>query len=133
MKKAYAPLLLAAGLLGCRHDADSPSPDALPGTWRLTNLTCYCAPAPLPNEVLVLEATQHFRIYLNGAMQAEGTYSIVLGSTCGSTTSRPVLRFAPSSSSVAISPGTYTVQDGVLVIDQGGPCDAPVKTYRRQY
>ncbi|WP_223649232.1 hypothetical protein [Hymenobacter psoromatis] len=58
-KLLYASLLLAASLGSCRHDSDSPAPaDGLAGSWRLTNMMCYCAYDPKVVEILILSSDQ---------------------------------------------------------------------------
>jgi hypothetical protein len=133
-KTTYFPFLLAAGLAGCRHDADLPSPDNLIGTWRLTNLACYCVPAPTPDETITFQASGRFELIRQGALAAEGTYSLSRGRACGETADRDQLRFTVTTAGAYAPTGAYTVQNQALVIDQRNKCvsDGPVYTYTRQ-
>lgn len=132
MKKLL--LLLAASLAGCTHDADSPGPATLVGTWRLTDRMCYCAAAPLPDETITFTTDQRFRLLRNGTLAAEGTYALSRGPACGETTDRDQLRLVATTAGAYVPTGAYTVQSQTLVIDQTNKCvsDGPVYTYTRQ-
>ncbi|GAA4504463.1 hypothetical protein GCM10023172_30700 [Hymenobacter ginsengisoli] len=67
----------------------------------------------------------------DGKVDAAGTYAFSTRATCGGTGSLPLLVFTNTATSMLLSPATYSLNNGTLVIDHGGPCDAPVKTYRR--
>ncbi|AMR26808.1 hypothetical protein A0257_06575 [Hymenobacter psoromatis] len=133
-KLLYTSLLLAASLSGCRHDSDSPAPsDELAGTWRLTNVQCYCpAGQPVPNEVLTLDAGQHFQLFRNGALAAEGSYATSQGPSCSASVSVPLITLTASVPSVYVPKGAYSIQNNMLVIDQCSAADGPKYTYQRQ-
>ncbi len=135
-KLLYLTAFAASSLVGCRHDSDSPAPalsDDLAGSWRLTTLQCYCpASQPLPNEVLKLDASQHFQLFRNGTLAAEGTYATGQGPSCSASNIVPVITLTASSSTVYVPKGAYTVENNVLVIDQCSAADGPRYTYQRQ-
>lgn len=133
-KTACLLLLLSAGLLGCRRDADSPSPGGLIGTWRLTNLACYCPAGPTPDETITFGNDQRFRIFRQGTLSAEGTYSLGRGPACGETVARDQLRLVVATAGTSAPTGAYTIQSQTLIIDQTNKCvsDGPVYTYTRQ-
>jgi hypothetical protein len=136
MKKTSYSLLLLTGasLAGCGTDADLPSPDNLIGTWRLTDRACYCAAAPIPDEVITFDNNQRFQIVRNGALAAEGTYALSRAPACGESADRDQLRFEVATAGAYAPTGAYAVQYRTLVIDQTNKCisDGPVYTYTRQ-
>jgi hypothetical protein len=135
MKKPFCVLfILTASLMGCRHDADLPSPEGLIGTWRLTNVACYCPAAPTPDETITFRDNRQFQIFRTGTLAAEGTYSLSRGPACGETVDRDQLRLVVTKAGAYAPTGAYTVQNQTLVIDQTNKCisDGPVYTYTRQ-
>jgi len=135
-KFLYLVAFAASSLAGCQRDSDSPAPalsDELAGNWRLTNVQCYCpAGQPVPNEVLKLDASQHFQLFRNGTLAAEGTYATGQGTSCSASNLVPVITLTASSATVYVPKGAYTVADNVLVIDQCSAADGPKYTYQRQ-
>jgi hypothetical protein len=134
MRKTCALLLLAASLAGCRPEADLPSPDTLIGTWRLTNMACYCTASPTRDETITFDTNQRFQLFRGGTLAAEGTYALSRGPACGETIDRDQLRLAATTAGAYVPTGAYTVQGQTLVIDQTNQCvsDGPVYTYTRQ-
>lgn len=133
MKKLLYPLLLA-GLAGCRHDADPTASDSLVGSWRLTNLQCYCPAGWLPDETLIFDASQHFQLFVGGKLTAEGRYTAGTGSACSkAATTEPLLTLTPATAGTAVPSGNYTLNGGTtLVIDQCLAADGPRYTFKRQ-
>ncbi|MGI4734494.1 MAG: hypothetical protein ACRYG7_04875 [Janthinobacterium lividum] len=135
-KLLYLSAFAAASLTSCRHDSDSPMPalsDELAGSWRLTNVQCYCPPGqPVPNEVLKLDTGQHFQLFRNGTLVAEGTYATGQGINCSASNTVPVITLTTASSTVYVPKGAYTVENNVLTIDQCSAADGPKYTYQRQ-
>ncbi len=133
-KLLYASLLLVASFSGCRHDSDSPAPsDELAGSWRLTGLQCYCpAGQPVPNEVLTLDASQHFQLFRNGTLAATGSYATGQGANCSASDLVATITLTATVPNVYVPKGAYSVQSNVLVIDQCSAADGPRYTYQRQ-
>ncbi|TDN37160.1 hypothetical protein E4631_07045 [Hymenobacter sp. UV11] len=135
-KLLYASILLAASLSGCQHDSDSPAPalsDELAGTWRLTNLQCFCpAGQPVPNEVLMLDTSQHFKLFRNGTLAAAGTYATSQGANCSANDMVPFITLTASAANVYVPKGAYSLANNTLVIDQCSAADGPRYTYQRQ-
>lgn len=133
-KAAYA-VLLTAGLASCKHDADTvPLSDELAGTWRLTDVQCFCpAGQPVPDEVLTLETGQRFQLTRKGQLAAEGTYALSQGSACntGSGT-EALLKLTTSAANTSVPSGAYSIKNNMLVIDQCSAADGPKYTYRRE-
>lgn len=128
-------LVASALLASCARPPADPAPGAaLAGTWRLTNLRCYCPAGWLPNEQLLLEANLRFQLYRGGKLKAQGRYATSQGSLCGQGANQLLLRLTPDSAGAYAPSGAYTLQGNKLVIDQGSAClaDAPVATYKRQ-
>lgn len=135
MKRALFLLALLAGLGGCTRQQADPAPsEALVGTWRLTNLQCYCPAGWLPDEQLLLEANQRYQLYRGGQLKSVGRYTTSQGSLCSQGASQSLLRLVPDSTGAYAPSGAYVLQGNQLVIDQGSACipDAPVATYKRQ-
>ena len=142
MKKissALALALLATGALGttsCQRAAQSSAPGpgtTLVGTWRLTGYQCHCPPGqPVPDEVLTIDAGQHFRLVRNRALAAEGTYTLGTGISCGGGTPEPLLTLTPAAADAYAPKGAYTLAGDTLVIDQCSAADGPKYTYTRQ-
>lgn len=133
--KNLLPLLLAgASLAGCQRAATTASPaTTLQGTWRLTGYQCHCPPGqPVPDESLTLEAGQHFKLYRNQALAAEGTYTTGEGASCGGGTPGPLITLTPASADAYAPHGAYTLAGNTLVIDQCSAADGPKYTYTRQ-
>jgi hypothetical protein len=137
--KAILPILASLAVLatGCsKCKCDDPNPDeytsgnGLPGNWKLVDLQCYCAPAPLPNQRLAITATG-FTEYQNGAQTSSATYTIGSATLCGIPGATPALHLVPRVSTGYNSKVGYTLNGDTLVLDYGSPCDAPRKTYRR--
>jgi hypothetical protein len=104
------------------------------GTWRLTNLQCYCPAGWLPDEQLLLEADLRYQLYQGGRLKSAGRYATSQGNLCGQAGSQLLLRLTPDSTGAYAPSGAFTLQGNKLVIDQGSEClaDAPVATYKRR-
>jgi len=138
-KTLLALTLLTAGALGttsCQRAVQTAAPEpgtTLVGTWRLTGYQCHCPPGqPVPDEVLNIEANQHFRLMRNKALAAEGTYSLSTGISCGGGTPEPLLTLTPTAADAYAPKGAYTLASDTLVIDQCSAADGPRYTYTRQ-
>lgn len=137
--KALLPILASLAVLtaNCsKSKSDDPNPtvyisgSGLPGNWKLVNLQCYCAPAPLPNEQLAITATD-FAEYQNGTQVLDATYTIGSTTRCGLPTVVSALDLVPKATlNMSRNPG-YILRNDTLVLDYGSACDAPRKTYRR--
>ncbi|MDJ0364163.1 hypothetical protein QMK33_03290 [Hymenobacter sp. H14-R3] len=138
MTKPLSLLLLVTGLAGCQRTASSPEPEAAQGTtlvgsWRVTAYQCNCPPNyPLPNESVTFDASQHFKLYRNKVLAAEGTYATGQGSNCGGGTSEPIITLTASTPNTYVPEGAYTLTSNTLVIDQCSAADGPKYTYTRQ-
>jgi hypothetical protein len=112
---------------GCQSEEATPKPTTLIGYWSLTRLECYCpANTPTPNEAIKFDKDGKVTVYKDGQVQQTGTYELSQGSTA-CTTDTTLLKFSwPSYAPTA----SYSLVDGVLVIDQGLCFDAPRKTYK---
>ncbi len=136
MNRSFTRLLLPlVGLFGifnlssCKHDSDTIYPDGLTGNWKLINRQCECAPN-VPNERLVLEQAGHFTFYRDGQPTRSGTYTLgTTVSSCGATASEPAIYFDSGARPSGVG---YSLTNGRLILDYGGPCDSPVDTYERQ-
>ena len=134
MKSFRALLLLSligtCNLSSCKHDSDTVYPAALTGNWKLIRRECYCPPGPVPNERLVLEQSGHFTFYRDGQPTKSGTYTLGTAVQLCGAGSRPGIYFdagaRPSGVGYTLAPSDE------LVLDYGGPCDAPVDTYERE-
>lgn len=132
--------LCSLGLLGaatgCQRTpqaATAASGTGLAGTWRLTDYQCHCPPGhPVPNELLTLDANQHFRLLRDNKLAAEGTYSTGKGISCGGGTPEPILTLTPATADTYAPKGAYTLAGTTLVIDQCSAADGPKYTYTRQ-
>ncbi|WP_324677945.1 hypothetical protein [Hymenobacter sp. GOD-10R] len=120
-------LLLGLGVASCKSDKDTPKPTSLVGYWLLTRLECYCpANTPTPDEAIAFDADGKVTTYKDGQVQQTGTYTLTKGSTT-CTTDTTLISFSwPSYTPTA----SYSLHDGVLIIDQGLCFDAPRKTYQ---
>ena len=133
MKKPFSFLLLAASLAGCKHDADTvPISDSVAGTWRLTNMACFCAYNPKIVEVLTLESNQQFRLVRDGQLAAQGTYAVTTGSACANGPVVPYLKLTVATPGTYAPNGVYTVQNNTLTIEGCVALDGPSYTYQRQ-
>ena len=131
---SYAALLgltTSLSFTGCKKSAD-PTAEGLAGSWQLTSRQCYCPQAPVPNEMVVFTPT-NFSFYKNSLLTASGTYLLTtITAPCSSGANVvPGLRFTVTSGTPFSHSATYTVSSGKLMLDYGGPCDAPVDTYTR--
>ncbi|MDO7887896.1 hypothetical protein [Hymenobacter cheonanensis] len=134
MKNLLPLLLLTASLAGCQRGATtSPGPEStLLGSWRLTGYQCHCPPnQPVPDESVTFGAGQHFKLYRNQALAAEGTYTTGQGASCGGTP-EPIITLTPTAASTYAPKGAYTLEGNTLVIDQCSAADGPRYTYTRQ-
>ena len=103
------------------------------GTWRLSAYQCHCPPnQPVPDEVLTLDANQHFRLLRDKKLAAEGTYRTGTGPNCGGGTDEPIITLTPASADTYAPKGAYTLADNTLIIDQCSAADGPKYTYSRQ-
>jgi hypothetical protein len=135
MKRLDFPLALlafaASALAGCSKDNSSqPSGEGLIGHWKLVNRQCYCVPAPTPNETVTFTAT-NFSFFANGQLRYAGTYAPATVTVCGISNSAPGLRLSSNQPSIGSPEVQYTVTGNQLILDYGGPCDAPSDTYER--
>jgi hypothetical protein len=139
LQKSYTPvfamkthvysalLLLGLGVTSCKSDEDTPKPTSLIGYWSLTRLECYCpANTPTPNEAIKFDKDGKVTVYKDGQVQQTGTYELSHGSTSCATNTTLINFSWPSYAPTA----SYSLVDGVLVIDQGLCFDAPRKTYK---
>lgn len=133
-KFLYLSAFAAIGLVGCRHDSDSPAPDTLLGSWRLVKVVCYCAATPAPEEVITFTDGQRFELFRKGQLITAGTYALSRSPACGETTVRDQLSFAVATPGTYAPGGAYSIQNRTLTIDQTNRCfsDGPVYTYQRQ-
>jgi hypothetical protein len=134
MTKSLFLILAVAGLASCQRSPTSLEPGTtLVGSWRLTAYQCHCPPnQPVPDELVTLDANQHFKLYRNKVLEAEGTYATGEGISCGGGTSEPILTLTPASSDAYAPKGAYTLAGNTLVIDQCSAADGPKYTYTRQ-
>ena len=131
---SYVALLGLATTLsftGCKKSAD-PVAEGLAGRWQLTSRQCFCPQAPFPNEMVVFTPT-NFSFYKNSLLTASGTYLLTTITAPCSSGANVVsgLRFTVTSGTPFSHSAAYTVSSSKLVLDYGGPCDAPVDTYTR--
>ena len=131
---SYVALLGLATTLsftGCKKSAD-PAAKGLAGRWQLTSRQCFCPQAPFPNEMVVFTPT-NFSFYKNSLLTASGTYLLTTITAPCSSGANVVsgLRFTVTSGTPFSHSAAYTVSSSKLVLDYGGPCDAPVDTYTR--
>ena len=127
--------LLAAGASGCQRTTTQAQAPGTPlvGTWKLTAYQCHCPPnQPVPDESVTFDASQHFKLYRNKALAAEGTYATGEGVNCGGGTSEPIITLTPTSADTYAPKGAYTLAGNSLVIDQCSAADGPKYTYTRQ-
>lgn len=137
MKRPLIPVLVMLVLASCQKKTTVAPCDGLEGTWRLVKHQCYCSPAPLPIETLTLTATT-FAFSRVGPQPApqpalfmSGTYHQDTVKVCGLATARLGLRLTDAVANIGPRDVLYTLQGDTLVLDYGGPCDAPVDTYVR--
>ncbi|MDB5234575.1 MAG: hypothetical protein JWR44_1568 [Hymenobacter sp.] len=130
-------LLLAAalGVAGCKNNDDNaaaPTSNDIVGHWKLVSRQCYCPRGPVPDETVGFTATQ-FSFYKAGVLSSSGSYSYgsVTSFCSGGTGSAPGLRFTYANGTQGPQSAIFTVTGNTLVLDYGGPCDAPVDTYER--
>ncbi|MDO7874039.1 hypothetical protein Q5H93_04790 [Hymenobacter sp. ASUV-10] len=137
--KALLPILASLAVLtaNCsKSKSDDPNPtvyisgSGLPGNWKLVNLQCYCAPAPLANEQLAITSAD-FAEYRNGTQIFDATYTIGSTTRCGLPSIVPALILVPKMNYSAVRSVGYTLHNDTLVLDYGSACDAPRKSYRR--
>ena len=124
-------LALAAGLglASCSPDDEvAPNQEGLAGTWRLVHRQCFCIPGPPPNEAALFTAT-NFTFFKNNQPVSSGTYSATSVKFCGTPATAPGLRLTDAN--LGPRDAIMTQRSDSLVLDYGGPCDAPVDTYLR--
>ena len=122
-------LVAGLGLASCTsNDEATPHHEGLPGSWRLVHRQCYCIPGPLPNEMATFSAT-NFSFFKNNQLVSSGTYSAASVTACGIPTPAPGLRFVDAA--LGTHDAILTLRGDSLVLNYGGPCDAPVDTYLR--
>ncbi len=133
MLKTLSVIALAAGLAGCQRNATPPEPGTtLVGSWRLTALQCNCPPnQPVPDELLTLDASQHFQLLRAGKLAATGTYATSQEPSCTGGTAGPKLTLSPAVPDTYVPGGAYTLQANSLIIDQCSAADGPRYTYQR--
>jgi len=134
-KKLYSTILLAASFTGCAHKEQLTASDALLGNWRLTAYQCSCPPGqPVPDEKVTFDVNQHFRLFRNGQLAAEGTYTTGKGSSCTGSSggSEDIITLNATSPTTYVPKGTYTLENQTLTIDQCSAADGPRYTYTRQ-
>ena len=123
--------LALLSLLSCQKEKATPS---LEGTWRLINRQCYCAPAPVPDETVTFTATR-FTFFRGNRGMRLGDYALGTAAVpCFTNGTRgPALLLTDSNATTISGPPTvqYHFNGNTLVLDYGGPCDAPVDTYER--
>lgn len=128
------PLSLAVAaasiLAGCSKDASKPTSKDLVGTWKLVDRQCYCVPAPTPDETVVFTAAT-FTFFANGQLKSTGNYMPAKVTVCGVSTPSPGLRFSSTQPATGSPEVQYTITGDRLILDYGGPCDAPRDTYER--
>ena len=133
MNRHFSLLLLTASLTGCQHDADTaPLSDSVVGTWRLTNMACFCAYDPKVVEILTLDGNQQFRLVRDGQLAAQGTYLVTTGAGCANGPVVPYLQLTVATPGTYAPYGTYTVQHNTLTIERCVALDGPSYTYQRQ-
>ena len=126
--------LALLGLLSCQKEkAATPSPN-LEGTWRLTNRQCYCAPAPVPDETITFTTTR-FTFFRGNRGLRLGSYALGTAAVpcLNNGTTGPALLLTDADATTIPGPPTiqYRLDGNSLILDYGGPCDAPVDTYER--
>jgi hypothetical protein len=136
-KYLYTAVLLTASLAGCGHKEklSTAGPGTLLGDWRLTAYQCNCpAGQPVPNETVMFDVNQHFRLFRNGKLAAEGTYTTGKGSSCTSSTdgTEDIITLTAPSFATYLPKGAYALQGQTLIIDQCSAADGPKYTYTRQ-
>jgi hypothetical protein len=125
-------LLLGACSKSDEETSEAPGPSSeLSGSWKLVSHQCYCVASPLPNEVISFTPTA-FTLWHNSVPVAGGSYSTGTTATiCGNLVSMPVLSFTVSSGAWQRGTPAFHLNGTTLVLNYGGPCDAPVDTYVR--
>lgn len=133
MKKYVACLLLTASLASCKPEADAVSvSDSVVGTWRLTNMACFCAYNPKVVELLTLGSNQQFQLVRDGQLAAQGTYRITTGAACANGPAMPYLQLTVATPGTYAPYGVYKVQNNTLTIERCVALDGPSYTYQRQ-
>jgi len=128
-------ILLAASLTSCQHKAQLATADALLGNWRLTAYQCSCPPGqPVPDEKVTFDGNQHFRLFRNSQLAAEGTYTTGKGSSCTGSSggSEDLITLNATCPTTYVPKGAYTLENQTLTIDQCSAADGPKYTYTRQ-
>ena len=123
---------LAVGvvLASCSSDEEAtPREEGLAGNWRLVYRQCYCIPGPPPNETATFTDT-HFSFFKNNQPLSSGTYSAASVTSCGIPTPAPGIRLVDATN-LGTRDAIITQRGDSLVLNYGGPCDAPVDTYLR--
>ncbi|WP_201986565.1 lipocalin family protein [Hymenobacter rubidus] len=125
-------LLTATSFSGCQKESEPEAllPTGLVGTWRLVQHQCYCFPASLPN-VQVTFTNSDFTFVENNQLKSTGTYTYSTTTTCGGNGPLPAIALAYATVNMTPQAVAYTLNGNQLVLDYGGPCDAPVDTYER--
>jgi hypothetical protein len=123
-------LATSSGIISCKKSGE-PAP-SLEGTWRLTNRSCYCPPAPTPQETITFTGNR-FSTSLNGSLSYEGSYSSISTSKCGKTKAKGVRLLRDSAPNIKVAPqeAIVTRTGNTLVLDYNTEClvDGPVDTY----
>jgi len=123
-------LTAALGLVSCSPDDEAtPNHEGLAGNWRLVHRQCYCPSGPPPNESATFTATS-FSFFKNNMPFSSGTYSATAVTTCGIPTTTPGVRLVDAANG-GTRDAIITLRGDSLVLNYGGPCDAPVDTYQR--
>jgi hypothetical protein len=122
-------LVAVVGLASCSPDDEAtPYHEGLVGSWRLVHRQCYCIPGPPPNETATFTATD-YTFLKNSQPVSSGSYSAVSATVCGIPTPAPGLRFVDAT--LGTRDAIIALRGDSLVLNYGGPCDAPVDTYLR--
>jgi hypothetical protein len=125
-------LLLAttSGIVSCSKSGE-PAP-SLEGTWQLTNRSCFCQPAPTPQETISFTGTR-FSISQNGNLAYEGSYSRTTAQDCGEKNVKVVRFIRDSAPNIKVAPqdAIVTRTGNTLVLDYNTQCmaDGQVDTY----
>ncbi|MBF9143353.1 hypothetical protein [Hymenobacter properus] len=123
-------LVAGLGLASCApvDEEATPHHEGLAGNWRLVHRQCYCVPGPPPNETATFTDT-NYTFFKNNQSVSSGTYSAASVKACGIPTPAPGLRLVDAT--LGPREAIITLRGDSLVLNYGGPCDAPVDTYLR--
>ncbi|MDO7852996.1 hypothetical protein [Hymenobacter convexus] len=124
-------LIAALALVSCAPDEEEATPTqvGLAGNWRLVHRLCYCTPGPPPNETATFTDTR-FSFFKNNQPISSGTYSAASVTACGIPMPAPGIRLVDAAN-LGTRDAIITQHGDSLVLNYGGPCDAPVDTYLR--